>query len=82
VTPANIMLNHDGSVKLMDFGLALPMTDIDFAIVDSVAGTPGYMAPEQTLGGCVTTATDSFALASIGYEMLSGRPLVHERAYA
>jgi serine/threonine-protein kinase len=47
--PANIMIIRDGTVKLMDFGLARPVNPENTMSVDS-AGTPAYMAPEQMFG--------------------------------
>ena len=64
VRPANIMLESDGEVKLVYFGLALP-------------GAPsvpaGYMAPEQIAGGPCSEASDLFSLGVILYEILVGR---------
>jgi serine/threonine protein kinase len=77
--PANVMLltsemNGD-YVKLVDFGLskllaadAPPVTS-----PDQILGTPGYMAPEQVRGSRVDPRVDQFALASLSYELLTGR---------
>ena len=78
VTPGNVMLGPGGRVTLVDFGLARP---IDAAptetqrldVTDGVAGTSGYMAPEQIRGGTVDARSDVFALGVLLFEMHSGR---------
>jgi TolB-like protein len=76
--PSNVFLTPHG-VKLLDFGLALPMeaeggpgerlTRTGFLV-----GTPGYMAPEQWTGGAVGPAADLFALGAMLVEMVAGVP--------
>ncbi len=66
--PANIMLDRDGHVRLMDFGLAAAGTADDIR-----AGTPAYMAPEQLLGREVTQKSDIFALGLVLYELFTGK---------
>jgi hypothetical protein len=66
--PANVMLDDDGHVRVMDFGLAV------VGVADDVrAGTPAYMAPEQLLGKEVTTRSDIFSLGLVLYELFTGR---------
>ncbi|MEO5896446.1 MAG: protein kinase [Vicinamibacterales bacterium] len=81
--PENIFLALDGRVKILDFGLATlhdgaaqvsssPELPADAARA-LVAGTAGYMAPEQVRGGVVDHRADIFALGAVLYEMLAGR---------
>jgi len=75
--PANILMGDDGTPKVSDFGLAKStgsqsgMTPSDF-----ILGTPSYMAPEQAEGKAkaVGPPADIYALGSIFYELLTGRP--------
>lgn len=75
VKPSNVMLGSDGQVKLMDFGLAVPL-DVLSSEGNAVAGTILYMAPEQLLGGDVGPAADYFALGCVAYQLLSGKHLI------
>jgi serine/threonine-protein kinase len=82
--PENLFLTRDGSVKILDFGLAThrSASAVDITLPASnrtaaglVLGTFGYMSPEQVLGQTVDGRTDIFALGCVLYEMLSGRRL-------
>ena len=78
--PENVMVNRDGFVKILDFGLAKlvrPFTDTDTTLPHTtpgaVFGTVGYMSPEQASGRDVDYRSDQFALGVILYEMVCGR---------
>jgi serine/threonine-protein kinase len=74
--PANIMLAADGSPKITDFGLAKGEGSVGDTASYAVLGTPSYMAPEQAVGQSrdVGPAADTYALGSVLYEGLTGRP--------
>ena len=77
--PANVKVRDDGTVKLLDFGLARPVAEDDMQTVANmtlagrVFGTPGYMAPEQLSAADVDARADLFATGVVLYEMVTGR---------
>jgi serine/threonine protein kinase len=75
VTPQNVMINRDGVVKLLDFGVAQVRKPASFDHTDTVKGKIGYLAPEQLLGLPLDARTDVFALGVCLWESLTGRRL-------
>ena len=73
IKPANVLLGRDGSVKLADLGIAKAVERTDITGTGTVLGTPAYMAPEQLQGGDLGPAVDIYALATMAFEMLTGR---------
>jgi serine/threonine-protein kinase len=73
IKPANVLLGRDGSVKLADLGIAKAVERTDITNTDTVLGTPAHMAPEQLQGGKVSPAVDVYALATMAFEMVTGR---------
>ncbi len=81
IKPENVKITNDGTAKVLDFGLARPSAadpsrasgSIEESILHGrIAGTPGYMSPEQTDGGAIAPSSDVFSLGVVLYELLTG----------
>ena len=72
VTPSNIMVLNDGSIRLMDFGV-VKEPGADLTSVGEVVGTVAYIAPEQINGSRVDARTDLYSLGAVFYLMLTGK---------
>jgi serine/threonine-protein kinase len=73
VKPANVLLRHDGAVKLADLGIAVSVDQTRMTRSGTVLGSAAYMAPEQLEGGEVGPPADIYALAAVCFEALAGR---------
>jgi serine/threonine protein kinase len=75
--PTNLMLCPDGSVKVLDFGLAMfrEADSTQFTRIGQILGTPAYMAPEQIQRGLAGPRSDLYALGCVIHEMLTGEQL-------
>jgi serine/threonine protein kinase len=78
--PSNVLIRNDGQAKLLDFGIAKLLEGDGQPEVATLATgevgrpmTPEYAAPEQLLGGAITTATDVYALGVLLYVLLTGQ---------
>ena len=72
IKPGNLLITRDGRVKLTDFGIAR-IADHHLTQAASQIGTPGYMAPEQILGGAIDHRADVFACGVLLYRLATGR---------
>ena len=74
VKPGNVMVAPDGSVKVLDFGIARAMDSTTLTQTSSVVGTAAYMSPEQALGKPADERSDIYALGCVLYALLTGHP--------
>src|ERR1700688_938552 len=75
--PSNILVKDDGSVRLLDFGIAKQLESLDLQVDQTMTGlrmmTPAYASPEQIRGDRVGISTDVYSLGVILYELLTGQ---------
>ena len=76
IKPANVMLTANGSVKVMDFGIARAVADTSATMTQTAAviGTAQYLSPEQARGETVDARSDLYSAGCLLYELLVGRP--------
>jgi CheY-like chemotaxis protein/predicted Ser/Thr protein kinase len=75
IKPGNLIVDDEGRLKVMDFGLArLEASGGRLTSAGLVVGTPGYLAPELMLGGEADARSDLFSVGAVLYECLTGRP--------
>ena len=73
VKPANLLLDHEGNVRVTDFGIASATGADTLTSPGMVLGTAGYLSPEQARGEAATAASDRYALGVVAFELLTGR---------
>ncbi|MDQ0175869.1 serine/threonine-protein kinase [Bacillus chungangensis] len=73
IKPQNILIDHDGNVKITDFGIAMALSATSITQTNSVLGSVHYLSPEQARGGMATEKSDIYSLGIVLFELLTGR---------
>ncbi|HEX3227717.1 MAG TPA: protein kinase [Pyrinomonadaceae bacterium] len=76
--PANVMIDGRGKARITDFGVAVVAAELSGD--EAIAGTPGYMAPEQLSGQEVTQRSDIYSLGLVLYELFTGKPVFESKS--
>ncbi|WP_177154990.1 serine/threonine-protein kinase [Glycomyces harbinensis] len=74
IKPGNLLVEPDGRLRVVDFGISLADGDDRLTSVGDVLGTLSYISPEQLGGGQVRGTADLYSLGAVAYECLTGRP--------
>ena len=74
VKPANIHVERNDRITLVDFGIARALDQSSSTLAGSVIGTPAYMSPEQARGETADFRSDIYSLGTVLYEMIAGAP--------
>ena len=75
VSPSNVVVTYDGSVKVIDFGIAKATNRLGETTHGAIKGKPGYMSPEQVLGEPLDRRSDIFCVGIMLYELTTGTRL-------
>lgn len=73
IKPQNILMDHDGNVKITDFGIAMALSATTHTKTNSVLGTVHYLSPEQARGRMATKKSDIYSVGIVFYELLIGK---------
>lgn len=74
LTPANVLVDEAGRVRVTDFGLAAVAGEARLTRTGAALGTPAWLAPERWWGGEADARTDVYGLGAVLYDLLAGRP--------
>lgn len=76
IKPGNIMITDQGQIKVMDFGIARAISDMQATLTNTwnIVGTAQYLSPEQATGESADSRSDIYSVGCVLYELLTGRP--------
>lgn len=75
ISPQNIIISYEGTVKIIDFGIAKATTNVEATRVNVIKGKPSYLSPEQVSGEELDGRSDVFCLGIVLWELLAGKKL-------
>src|SRR5699024_7624896 len=73
IKPQNVLIDHHGTVKVTDFGIAIALSATALTQTNSVLGSVHYLSPEQARGGKATKKSDIYSLGIVFYELVTGQ---------
>ncbi|MED1606443.1 Stk1 family PASTA domain-containing Ser/Thr kinase [Cytobacillus kochii] len=73
IKPHNILIDHEGKIKITDFGIAMALSATSITQTNSVLGSVHYLSPEQARGGMANRKSDIYSLGIVMFELLTGR---------
>ncbi|WP_462409228.1 Stk1 family PASTA domain-containing Ser/Thr kinase [Neobacillus sp. Marseille-QA0830] len=73
IKPHNILIDHEGNVKITDFGIAMALSATAITQTNSVMGSVHYLSPEQARGGMANRKSDIYSVGIVMFELLTGR---------
>jgi serine/threonine-protein kinase len=73
IKPQNVLVGPDGDLKVVDFGIARAVDDLQMTQTGMIVGTAHYLSPEQASGQPITPSADLYAVGVVLFEMLTGR---------
>ena len=73
IKPHNILIDHNGKVKITDFGIAMALSATSITQTNSVLGSVHYLSPEQARGGMANKKSDIYSLGIVMFELITGR---------
>jgi serine/threonine-protein kinase len=73
IKPHNILIDHQGNVKVTDFGIAMALSSTTITQTNSVLGSIHYLSPEQARGGLANNKSDIYSIGIVLFELLTGR---------
>jgi serine/threonine-protein kinase len=71
--PDNVMVRRDGAVKLMDFGIARFLDEVNLTVTGALVGSPAYMSPEQAMERVLDPRSDLFSLGTLLFQLATGQ---------
>lgn len=73
IKPQNILMDHDGHIKITDFGIAIALSATNITQTNAVLGSVHYLSPEQARGGMANKKSDIYSLGIVMFELFTGR---------
>src|SRR5690625_404016 len=73
IKPQNVLIDHHGTIKVTDFGIAVALSATALTQTNSILGSVHYLSPEQARGGKATKKSDIYSLGIVFFELLTGK---------